>query len=254
VTVGHVPAVGEIVHSKTSWEEVAGDGAVAAMQLAKMADACLFFTAVGDDSVGEKSVAQLEQCGVEVYATKHKQAATREVYVYIDSNNERTITVSGSIKPTDDDESLPWHKLAEMDAVFFVSGDALALTAARKAKVLVSTARILPLLQSNKTQLDALVCSHKDKGEKYKVGDINPEPSLIVRTNGAFGGNTEDGVAYAAQKINEDEVYDTYGYGDSFGAGIAFALGSNLPISVALNVAASCGADAAKRRGAFGNG
>lgn len=253
VTVGHVPAVGEIVHAQSSWEEVAGGGAVAAMQLARMADTCLFFTAVGEDALGEKSLAQLEQSGVEVYATKHKQAATRELYVYIDSNKERTITVSGTIKPNGEDKSLPWHKLADMDAVFFVSGDEVALRAARKATVLVSTARILQLLQLTNVQLDALVCSQRDDGEKYEVGTINPYPLLVVRTDGSSGGVTDDGLQYAAQIVSNEEVRDMYGCGDSFAAGLSFALGNKLPVSEALNVAASSGADAVKRRGAFGN-
>ena len=254
VTVGHVPAVGEIVYAQNSWEEAAGGGAVAAMQLTRMADTCLFFTAVGEDANGEKSLAQLERSGIEVYAAKHKQAATRELYVYIDSNKERTITVTGTIKPSGEDKSLPWHKLADMDAVFFVSGDEAALRAARRAAVLVSTARILPLLQATNVQLDALVCSQKDADEKYQVGAIKPYPLLVVRTDGSSGGVTDDGLKYAAQLVPSEKICDTYGCGDSFAAGLSFALGSQLPLNEALNVAASCGAEAVQRRGAFGNG
>src|SRR5438034_6208 len=50
--VAHVPAPGEIVHALEVWEEPAGGGAVAAVQLARLAGECLFLTALGDDDLG----------------------------------------------------------------------------------------------------------------------------------------------------------------------------------------------------------
>ena len=47
--VERVPAPGEIVHASEAWEEPAGGGAVAAVQLARLAGECLFLTALGDD-------------------------------------------------------------------------------------------------------------------------------------------------------------------------------------------------------------
>ena len=38
VRVEHVPSSGEIVHATETWEEAAGGGAVAAVQLSKLAD------------------------------------------------------------------------------------------------------------------------------------------------------------------------------------------------------------------------
>jgi len=252
--VGHVPAPGEIIHTLGTWEEVAGGGAVAAMQLAKMADECVFFTAIGDDWAGNKAVQQLTENKVTVYATKHQNVPTKEIFVYIDTRKERTITVTGNLKPSGADKSLPWEKLSEMDAIFFVSGDELALRAARASNVLVSTARILPLLEVSNIKLDAIVSSQKDSSEKYRTGAVNPTPSLIVRTNGVAGGMTGDGISYSAIIVPTNKLLDTYGCGDSFAAGLTFGLGKGLPVLESLTLAARCGAEAAQRRGAFGNG
>src|SRR3954467_11061758 len=47
----HVPVAGEIVHADHSFEEPAGGGAVAAVQLARLAGEGTFLTAVGGDGV-----------------------------------------------------------------------------------------------------------------------------------------------------------------------------------------------------------
>ena len=52
--VDHVPAAGEILHVSDSWEEPGGGGAVAAVQLAKLAGEATLYTALGDDAVGHR--------------------------------------------------------------------------------------------------------------------------------------------------------------------------------------------------------
>ena len=64
--VDHAPAPGEIVHVLETWEEPAGGGAVAAVQLANLSGACLFFTALADDELGRRSHEELEALGVTV--------------------------------------------------------------------------------------------------------------------------------------------------------------------------------------------
>ena len=64
--VEHVPRPGEIVHASGSSQLPAGGGAVAAVQLAKLAGECLFLTALGDDEVGRRSKRELERLGLRV--------------------------------------------------------------------------------------------------------------------------------------------------------------------------------------------
>ena len=172
--------------------------------------------------------------------------------MHIDENNERTITVAGNLRPSGQDTSLPWDKLAEMDAVYFVSGDIEALKYARRSKVLTSTARVLPLIKQGNIQLDALLASESDASERYKLGDMNPEPKSVITTQGGSGGYLDNGIHYRAEAVSPENIVDFYGCGDSFAAGVTYGL-ANGEIHTALAIGAHAGATAAQRRGAFGN-
>ena len=250
--VDRIPGAGEIIHADEIWEEVAGGGSVAAMQLAQLNGNCKFFSAVGDDELGKKAVEQLQANGVEVYAQIIDNRPTKTIAVHIDKNNERTITVAGDLRPSGKDTSLPWEKLKEMDAVYFVSGDIQALEYSRRSKVLTSTARIKTLLNISDLQLDALLTSEKDSGERYKPDDINPVPKFVITTQGARGGYLDDGTRYEAEIIPSENIVDFYGCGDSFAAGVTYGLVDG-NIHDALAVGIKAGAVAAQRRGAFGN-
>ena len=50
--VERVPSPGEIVQVKETWQEAAGGGADAAVQLRKLAGAAMLITALGDDDAG----------------------------------------------------------------------------------------------------------------------------------------------------------------------------------------------------------
>jgi ribokinase len=149
------------------------------------------------------------------------------------------------------DEPLPWAELAEYDAVYFCGGDPDALRAARAARVLVATARELATLQAGGVLLDALVASARDPSERY-AGELDPEPGLVARTEGAAGGTYEPGGGRWEPVPLPGPVRDAYGAGDSFAAGLAFALAQGRPRDDALAAAAEWGAAALARRGAHG--
>ena len=141
-----------------------------------------------------------------------------------------------------------------MDAVYFVVGDAPALEAARRARVLVATSRDLGTLMEAGIQLDALVGSGTDIGERYPQGAIEPEPRLVARTAGARGGEyvTSEGRTgpWRAASL-PGPVADAYGCGDSFAAGLTFALGEGRSPEDALAFAARCGAACLTGRGPY---
>ena len=66
--VDEVPRPGDIVHALGTFETAAGGGAVAAVQLAKLAGAAVLFTSFGDDELGRRARAQLSEQGVTVRA------------------------------------------------------------------------------------------------------------------------------------------------------------------------------------------
>jgi ribokinase len=249
--VEQLPAPGGIVHAHECWEEPGGGGAVAAAQLARLEGSCTFFTGLGDDELGRRARTRLEALGVRVHAAPSEEP-TRRAVVLVDAMGERTITVVGrKLVPRGDAPELPWHELGRADAVFFVSGDAEALRRARAARVLVATPRELETLRAAAVELDALVGSGEDDGERYRPGDLDPPPSLVVSTAGSLGGWAQPGGPFRAQPP-PGEVEDTYGAGDSFAAALTYALARGDELEDALGLAAACGAEALTRRGAHG--
>jgi ribokinase len=249
-----MPAAGEIIHATEWWEEPGGGGAVAVVQLAKLAGSAAFFTALGDDELGRRTKLELEARGVTVHAI-FRPVPQRRVFVHLEGDaGERTITVIGERLGPSRADPLPWGELAGFDGVFFTAGDPGALQAARAARVLTATPRAIDTLSTAGVRLDVLVGSATDGGEVYRRGRITPEPSIVVRTEGQEGGSYErengDAGRYAAVP-RDVPVVDTYGAGDSFAAGLTYALGEGHSIEVALGVAARCGGAVLRGRGPY---
>jgi ribokinase len=251
--VPHVPCAGEVMHAHEPFEEPAGGGAVAAVQLARLAGQAVLVTALGDDEHGRRSVARLGELGVEVWAVQ-RHAPTRTAVTLVDDARERTITTFGPrLEPLLGDTEIPWAALAQMDAVYFTAGDVGALRAARAAKVLVSSPRALDAL-GHGIALDALVLSADDAVERREVAGAQSDAELLVSTEGAHGGRYRerdgtDGSWTAA--VPPAEPADSYGCGDSFAAGLTYGLGSGLAIPDALALAARCGAVCLTGRGPY---
>ncbi len=251
--VEHVPRPGEIVHAEETWSEAAGGGSVAAVQLAKLARGSLFYTALGDEELGHRAKRELEEHGVEVHC-EFKDKPQRRGFTYLDANGERTITTIHERYGPSGADDIAWEDLDDVDAVYFVSGDAGALRNARRARVLVATARSLGVLREAGVQLDALVHSSKDQGERYSAGQLDPEPKLVVGTAGSEGGTWTAGEgrtgSFHAAEL-PGPVVDAYGAGDSFAAGLTFALGNGLAVQKALQLASRCGASSITGRGPY---
>ncbi len=253
VRVGRLPQAGDIVQAEEWWEEPAGGGPGAAVQLRKLAGECLFFTALGDDALGHRAYEGLVRRGLRVEAVFRRES-TRRAITHVDSEGERGITVLGERLAPHARDPLAWHELAEVDGVYFTAGDVAALRCARLARVLVATARILPVLAAAGVELDALVGSETDPDEAYAPGDIDPPPRLVVRTRGGEGGSfaARDGRSgrYPAT-APPGPLVDTYGAGDSFAAGLAYALASGKEPEAAVAFAARCGAAVLTGRGPY---
>ena len=252
VRVARLPRQGEILEPHESFAEPAGGGAVAAVQLARLAGECTFFTAVGDDENGRRVERRLSELGVDVRAVRRRGKPTRRAFVYLDADGERTITTVGErLHPVRADD-LPWDKLARADCVYFVAGDVGALRAARAARALVATSRVTDLLERADVQLDAVVGSARDAAERYRA--IEPPPHLVVATEGARGGSwtvAEGRTGKWSAAPLPGPLRDAYGAGDSFAAGLAFALGEGRATEDALSVAARCGATCLTGRGPY---
>jgi ribokinase len=254
VSGDHAAAPGEIVHAQASFEEPAGGGAVAGVQLARLAGESELFAALGDDDLASRSRERLGELGVRVHAATRDQP-TRRALTFLDAKGERTITTIGERLAARGDDDLDWESLAGTDGVYFTAGDGGALRAARAAGVLVASPRAGRVLAEEGVKLDALVYSDNDELEGRFARELEPRPDLLVATRGALGGRYEDasggGGTWTAAPI-PGPVADSYGCGDSFAGGLTYGLGSGQDPDAALALAAEAGAACLTRRGPYG--
>ena len=251
--VERMPSAGEIIQARESWFDPAGGGAVAAVRLRELSGHCDFLTAIGNDEPGRLALERLRALGLHVHAGMREETH-RQAFTFLSDDGERTITLLGPKLHPYGSDPLPWEELAQMDAIYFTAGDADALRAARQARVLVATARELPILQDAHVELDALVHSGTDLAERYEPGQLDPLPKLVVTTMGREGGKFVAGEhegTYAAAGL-PGPLADAYGAGDSFAAGLAFALARGDSVEEALAFASRCGAAAMTIKGAYG--
>jgi ribokinase len=252
--VPHVPRAGEVMHAHEVFEEPAGGGAVAAVQLARLAGEATLFTALGEDEHGRRSMARLRELGVHVHAARRSSAPTRSAVTLVDDAGERTITTFGRrLEALGQDATLPWSAFEEMDAVYFTAGDEGALRAARAARVVVASPRALDAV-GHGVPLDALVLSGEDALERREAARAREEAELTVFTEGAAGGSYRQRCGgsgtWKAVPPPGDPV-DSYGCGDSFAAGLTYGLGAGLAVPDALALGARCGAACLTGRGPY---
>jgi len=242
---------GAILHAPPPWEEPAGGGGVAAAELARLGGACTLFTGVGSDARGQGLAAAMAPLGVSVDATV-EPGLHRRALTLVAPDGERSIVVVGDAQAR---QGLARADLAGFDGVYFCKGDADALRAARAARVLVVTARVLPVAQEAGVVIDALVGSAVDPSERYEPGDLQPPPRLVMRTEGAQGGRwwSEEGEwGRWGPAPCPEAAGDAYGCGDRFAAGLTHALASGLGAAEACAQAAHSGAYALGLQGAHG--
>lgn len=253
--VEHVPAAGEIVTATDAFELPAGGGAVAAVQLRKLAGAALFLTALGDDERAHRAASQLRDAfALELHAAIRARPQ-RRAFTHLDAHAERTITVLGDRLVPHGADPLPWERLADADAVYLTGGDADAARAARAARMLVATTRAADALLASGVAPDVLVASGRDEKERAGLATL-PAPRLAtVLTDGARGGRwlgvdgEEEGRWPAAEP--PDPPVDAYGCGDSFAAGLTYGLAAGMALPAALELAARCGAHCLAGRGPY---
>ncbi|MFT4974551.1 MAG: ribokinase [Myxococcota bacterium] len=248
--VDGVPSPGAILRAPAERLEPAGGGGVAAADLARITGRCLLVTALGADELGQRIPEAMAAVGVDVVGP-HRPEAHRQATTLIDPSGERTIIVVGPAQSATGAEIYP-SLFDGVDAVYFCKGDAALLRAARRARVLVATARCLEVVRRSGVCLDALVRSGSDPSEAYQDGDLESVPALIATTDGSRGGSWHTAAAsgrWSAAPLPAPQV-DAYGAGDCFAAGLTWALSAGMAPQEAVDFAATRGAAALCRAGA----
>src|SRR5215207_11006171 len=75
--VERLPHPGEILHVPQFWAQAAGGGAVAVVQMVKLAGSALFITALARDHLGASTEQQLAGQGVTVHAAEREGTQRR---------------------------------------------------------------------------------------------------------------------------------------------------------------------------------
>ena len=242
VPVEHVPSPGEIVSAGDSWIEAAGGGSVAAVQLSKLADSVLFFTALATDELGRGAKAELEERGIEVHATA-LEPPQRRGFTFVDEVGERTITTIGPKRgPAGTTTRCPGSS----------SRPATPSTTARE-----TSTRSLPgagraslsrlRVSSGRCSAERSSSTRWSEAARTKRSCTSPAISTLLRGSWSrLRARSAAGRSRAAFTAAPAPVprADSYGAGDCFVAGLAFALASELETTDALAFAARCGAGA----------
>lgn len=250
VPVRRLPVPGEVVHAHEAFTRAAGGGGVAAAILAEMGAEVDFFCALGRDTHGEATAAELAARGVRAHVQWGSQP-TRRAVTMLEDGGERTIVTIGERLDPRGAEELEWERLQGADGVYFTAGDAAALAHARTARRLVATPRARHALEGQGPTVDALVYSGEDEDESKWAARTADRARLLVVTDGARGGrwSGESEGTWAAAPL-PGPPQDSYGCGDSFAAAFTYGLAAGESVAGAAALGAKWGAEVLTRRGA----
>jgi ribokinase len=246
VTLGRVPAVpapGDIAYLADPIRFPGGGGGMAFLQLANGPTEAHLFTAVGADEAGNEVTAALARTPGNVHAARRPPPHTRSV-VLVTPDGERTIVVVGETHHPRADDPLPWDVLSSCDAVYFTGQDPETLRLARRARVLVVTARRREALVASGVRADVVVGSAKDPRERSVLAEYPVAPGALVLTEGARGGHVETahGTEVFPAPPSPPPGGAAYGAGDSFAAALTFYVAAGVPLVDACRRAGEHGA------------
>ncbi len=256
--VDHLPAPGEIVTAEEQFAVPAGGGAVAAVQLRRLAGAADFFTVVGDDELGARSVRELrDEHGLDVHAVARAGRGQRRAFTHLDRNAERTITVLGErLVPRGGGAAAVGAARRRRRRLLDRRRRRRRPCGARRARA----GRLRPRAGGpDRRRRDA---RRRDRQRLRREGargdrDARPRPALDGRdrrrARRLVHRRRRQRAGAGRRSRRPATPVDAYGCGDSFAAGLTYGLGAGLELPAALTLAARCGAWCLCGRGPYGN-
>ncbi|WNS73670.1 ribokinase [Bacillus sp. DTU_2020_1000418_1_SI_GHA_SEK_038] len=254
------PTSGETVLGESLKYLPGGKGANQAVAASRLGADVTLIGAVGDDIYGEKLIDMLKENKVNTARIKIVPGESSGVaIIFLDKEDNRITVIQGAnaqCKKEDIDNNQ--DIISESDLVLIQLEIPLetvqhAVQLAKKYKKTVilnpAPARKLPdellrqidIITPNETELKVLTATNKVNTEtlKYSIDRLlEHDVQHVVATMGEKGAlykaKHQEIKSYPGYHVN---VVDTTGAGDSFNGGLAFALGSGLPISDALTFA-----------------
>ena len=196
---------------------------MAALQVARLAGEAALFTALGGDELGARSLRELEADGVRVHTAVHRSRS---------AGPSRTSTRPASARSRCSARSsaragatTPCRGTSWPGSTPSTSSAATSRRCGARGGRGCSSPRRASCRRSGSAavELDALVGSGEDEGERYHQGDLDPRSSARgddgrrARRLGAAGGPLH-------RRAAPGPVEDAYGCGDCFAAGLTYAL------------------------------
>jgi ribokinase len=248
VTLGRAEAPfgpGDIVHLAGTRFLAAGGGGIAFAQMCKSDAEVHFFTAVGDDAGGRAVLARISSAGphVQVHAAERAGEHPR-VVVIVGADGRRSIIVTRPPLQPAASDPLPWSTLGTCDAVYFTGADPESVRLARRAPLLVVTARRIEALRAAGVAPDVIVGSASDPRENAPFGAYEPPPGALVLTDGPRPVRIlrKDREARVDAPPAPAIIQGDYGAGDSFAASLTYYLARGLVVEEACRRAGPHGA------------
>ena len=232
------PRAGDIVHATDPWEEPGGGGAVSAVQLARLAGDCTFYTALGDDERGAWSRRRLS--GARRPRRGGDPRRTDASWGGVRRRERRAHDHHARPTPRTHDGRRPPVERAR--------GRRRRLLHGRRRR---RAPRGAPGAGAGRDEPRRRTCSPRptctstpswaaaaDPAEALRPRRRSPiHPTWSCGPTGAAAAGTRPTTAGAAAyeaAAPPGPVVDTYGAGDSFAAGLTFALGAGLEVEEAL--------------------
>ena len=208
---------------------------MAAVQLAKLAGQCDFFTALGNDENGRLAHERLEELGVTVFAPRAASRSAAASSTSTATASARSPSSASGSSPQGDDD-LPWDRLDGPTPC-----TSAAATRARSDRPGGPAARRDPARVRHAAGRGGQARRARALGQRpgRAAGRARARPGarLVVSTAGKEGGEWV-GKDHTHRHWKAAELpgprRDAYGAGDSFAAGLTYALGADMRAGEAL--------------------
>ena len=256
--VDHIPSTPQKVQAHDCRDRCGGIAATAAVAIARLGHAAVFWGRLGDDASGSLILAALERHGVATGAVRRSPGGkTPSAAVIVDVQGERLLAVFPGSGLAEDPAWLPLGELAGADALLvdtrWPQGALHALRAARSRgvpSVLDADLGEPAMLAALAEQADHSIFSAPGLQRLTGLGDAESglratqrrTAGLVGVTLGAGGACWLEQGEFRHQPAFSIVARDTTGAGDTFHGAYAIAIAQKKPVALAMRYAAAAAA------------
>ncbi len=273
VATPHLPAPGETVLGGSFLMAAGGKGANQAVAAARLGAEVALVARMGDDSLGEAALAQMQREGIDTrFITRDDEAPSGVALILVDGQGENLIAVAPGANARLSPRDVERARLAIDSAALLLLQLEVPLESVRRAARLARAAGVDVVLDPAPAQeLDAellgdvtILTPNESEAERLTGIAVTDEDSgfraardlrsrgveVVVVTVGGAGCLLLSHEHRLAIRPPEVEAIDTTAAGDTFNGALAWRLADGAPLVEALETACRAAAISTTRRGA----